>query len=136
MNKSPGNGRELTCRARLIVCVSEPDLPVKATVAMLAKAVFRAEKVSVCGLPAVSVSAEDDAVTPAGKPDICMEALDENPFRGVRLTAVCAVPPGAIEIDAWLNPKEKSGGGAVLCTTRSTVCVSEADVPVRTSVMV
>ena len=136
MNKSPGNGRGLTCRARLIVCVSEPDVPVKATVAIVAKALLGAEKVTVCGLPTVTVSAEDDAVTPAGKPDICTEALDENPFRGVRLTAVCAVPPGAIEIDTGLNAKEKSGGGAVICTARSIVCVSEADVPVRTSVVV
>jgi hypothetical protein len=51
---------------------------------------------------------------------------------------VCAVPPGAIEIDAGLNAKEKSGGegGAVTCTGRSTVCVSEADVAVRTSAVV
>jgi hypothetical protein len=121
-----------------MVCVSEPDVPVKATVAIVAWALLAEEKVTVSGLPAVTVSAEDDAVTPAGKPDICTEALDENPFRGVRLTAVCAVPPGAIEIDAGLNPKEKSGegGAAVICTAKSTVCVREADVPVRSSVVV
>ena len=118
------------------MCVSDPDVPVKARVVIVAKALLAAEKVIVCGLPAVNVGAAGDAVTPAGKPDICTEALDENPFRGVRLTAVCAFPPGAIEIDAGLSPKEKSGGGAVICTARSIVWVSEADVPVRTSVVV
>ena len=68
--------------------MSEPDVPVKATAAVVASAPLAAEKFSVWGLPAVSVNAEDDAVTPAGKPDICTETLEENPFSAVRLTVL------------------------------------------------
>ena len=68
-----------------------------------------AEKLTICGLLADTVSDEVDAVTPAGKPVICTVALDENPFNAVMLTMVCNVAPGAIASDDVLSPREKSG---------------------------
>ena len=71
----------------------------------------------------MKVNAEDDAVAPAGKPDICTETLDENPFNGNRRRVQS-------QRKIW------RGGGAVTCTVRFAVCVSNADVPVRTVVVV
>ena len=51
------------------MCVKEPEVPVKVTVAFELAAVAVTLRVSCCAVPGVSVTFAGDTVTPAGTPD-------------------------------------------------------------------
>jgi len=79
---------ELTVRAMVVVCVSEPEVPVTVTVAVPRVAVLLAVRVNVL-VPVVLVGLKD-AVTPAGNPEAARLTLLANPFVG--LTVIVLVP--------------------------------------------
>jgi hypothetical protein len=52
----------------VVVCVKDPDVPVKVTVAFASAALAAAENEICCGVPGTSVMLVGDTVTPAGTP--------------------------------------------------------------------
>lgn len=125
-------------RARLAVCVSEPEVPLKTTLALPACALLAAVSVKLCGVPGVSEADAGLAVTPAGNPLTATLAVPVKPFTAVAVTWTgCPVPPMVRPRDWGLRASEKSacaGGGAVTVMASETVCVSVPEVPVKVAV--
>jgi hypothetical protein len=67
MEKS-GEGAAI-CTVRSVVCVSEADVPVRTAVTVVAAALLAAVRMTVCGLPALTVYVGAEAVTPTGNPE-------------------------------------------------------------------
>jgi hypothetical protein len=61
-------GGAATVSARVAVWLSEPEVPVKTTLALPGWALLAAVRVTLCGVPGVSESEAGLAVTPAGNP--------------------------------------------------------------------
>ena len=59
-----------TVKARLVVCVREPDVPVKVTVAFAVCALPAALNVTCCEVPGVRFRLAEDTETPTGSPVI------------------------------------------------------------------
>jgi hypothetical protein len=97
--------------------MSDPDVPVSTALAGIAVgcALDAAERVSVCGVPGVSVIVAGDAVTPTGNPDNCTEICDVNPFIAVALNDVVLEEPATMEMDGGDADNEKSGEGGGGC---------------------
>ena len=98
----------VTVRPTVAECVTMPELAVMVTVALAADAPPDAESTTVCGLPpGVRVSADGDAVTPAGSPPI---ATLTGPLKPLMLVAdrvkFCVAPtPTATLLDPRLRLK-------------------------------
>jgi hypothetical protein len=88
--ESVKDGAEVV-RARVVVTVTAPDLPVMVTLYCPRMAELLAVKVTVL-LPFVGFG-EKDAVTPLGRPDAERVTLPVNPFRGVTLMEVVPEVP-------------------------------------------
>ena len=73
---------------------SEPEVPVKATVAFAAVADALAKNANDWGVPGVRVTIEGDVVIPAGRPLACTLICDEKPFEAVAEIETNARPPG------------------------------------------
>lgn len=81
----------LTPRARTVVTIWLPDLPVMVTLYCPTAADVLAVSASVLD-PTVGFG-EKDAVTPLGRPEAERVTLPVNPFRGFTLTLVVLVVP-------------------------------------------
>ena len=74
---------EATVRARVAVWLSTPEVPVNTTFALPAWALLPAVRVTLWGVPGVSVKEVGLAVTPAGKPLNPTLAVPLKPFSAV-----------------------------------------------------
>ena len=82
---------ELTVRARVVVAVRLPEVPVMVTVAAPVVAVALAVNVSTL-VPVVGF-VPNAAVTPLGRPDAARVTLPVNPFRSVTLIVLVPLLP-------------------------------------------
>jgi hypothetical protein len=105
-----------TARLKVVVCVSDPDVPVIVTVALPVAAVLLALRVSV--LDPVVLAGLNDAVTPEGSPDALNATLPLNPFCGEIVSVLVPLEPCAMLNDAGEAAIEKSGAGAVEDTAK------------------
>jgi hypothetical protein len=70
----------ITDNVKLVVWLSEPEVPVRVTVAFPVAADELAEKTSVCDCPGVRVRVEGEVVTPWGRPLACTVISAEKPL--------------------------------------------------------
>jgi hypothetical protein len=124
-------GGSVTVRLMVVVCVSEPDVPVMVTVAAPVVAVLLAVSVSV--LVPVVLAGLNDAVTPLGKPLAARLTLPVKPPVGFTVIVLgtllpCTTPRVLGEADSVKL------GGSVTVRLTVVVCVSEPDVPVMVTV--
>jgi hypothetical protein len=75
-----------TVRAKVAVCVSEPEVPVKTTLAIAAAAVLPALRVTVWGAPGASVTRVGVLVTSAGRPLRATVVVPVKPLSAVAVT--------------------------------------------------
>jgi hypothetical protein len=125
----------LTVRARVVVAVRLPEVPVMVTVVGPPPGAV-AFAVSVNVLDVVELVGLKDAVTPLGRPEARNATVPVKPFVGV--TVMMLVPPAAPGLIVRLlgaSDKVKFGGGV---TVRAivVVCVKLPDVPVMVTVAV
>ena len=83
-----------TVSASEAVCVSEPDVPMKATFAVPVAAEADADRLTCWPVPGERVNVDGVAVTPCGRPArvTCTEPL--NPLAAIAITLTdCAEPP-------------------------------------------
>jgi hypothetical protein len=74
-----------------------------------------AVRLTLCGVPGVSVSVAGCAVTPAGSPVIATDTIPVKPFNPAALTLSCCPAPPAIGVTLeGITDKEKSAAGVVL----------------------
>lgn len=85
---------ELTVRARVVVAVRLPEVPVIVTVELPVVAVLLA--VSVSTLVPVVGFVPNAAVTPLGKPEAARVTLPENPFTSVTVIVLVPLLPWVI----------------------------------------
>lgn len=118
--------------------VSDPDVPVNSTVAVLEGAEDAAARLTGCGVPGTSVNVEGVAVTPGGTPETETWIDPEKPLIAAAETdTICAAPPAVRLMLSRLSESEKSG-------TMTTVTVSASgaewvrvpEVPVNSTVAV
>jgi hypothetical protein len=83
----------ITESAKLVLWFSEPEMPVRVTVAFPGTADELAENVRVCGCPGVTVKVEGDVVTPWGRPLACTVICEEKPLVQVAETDADADSP-------------------------------------------
>ena len=95
---------EFTVRLRVAVCVNEPDVPEKTTLAVPVVAEADAARLTCCPVPGVSVEVDGVAVTPCGRPLSVIWTEPVNPFtaRAVNVTA-CDDPPAVNVAVVGLN---------------------------------
>jgi hypothetical protein len=128
-----GAAAAVTMSATDAVCVLEPELPVKTTVAFAVAAPAPAVKLTCCGLPAVSVRVAGEAVTPDGAPASDTATVPEKPETPTAVTVTaCAAPPAVIVALAGLAVKEKSG----VTDGLAGFCVVELQPTVQTAINV
>jgi hypothetical protein len=127
-----------TVRASVAVWVNVPAVPVITTFTLPAWALLPAVRVTLCGVPGVSVNVAGFAVTPAGKPLTATLTVALKPSSAVADNCTgCPAAPIVRLRDAGLTANEKSacaGGGATTLTANVAVCVSAPEVPVSVTV--
>jgi hypothetical protein len=116
-----------TVSASEVVCVNEPDVPVKTTVAFAAAAPAAAVKLTCWGVPIAKVRVAGEAVTPAGAPANDTVTIPEKPDTpdAVTVTA-CALPPAVRPAVIGLAVIEKSAVAAGFCVTELQPTVQTA----------
>ena len=102
----------LTVSASKVVWVSEPDDPVKETLAVPLTADADAVRLTFWLVPGERTNLDGVAVTPWGKPAIvtCTELLKPLPAIAI-MEMDCAAPPSVMPALASLNWSEKSAEG-------------------------
>ena len=82
---------------------------------MLAAALAAAFRVTICGVPALTLTDAGLAVTPAGSPVIATATVELNPLIAVTLTDTCAdAPPPVSATVAGVTERLKSGAGLLV----------------------
>ena len=104
----------MTDSARLALCESEAEVPVKVTVALADAAFAAAVSVVFCGVPGVRLSVDGLAVTPEGSPLELTVIVPVKPLIAVVLTARFCDEPAVIERLAVESVRVKSGCGTLL----------------------
>jgi hypothetical protein len=114
-----GGGAATTVIATVAVCVRLPEVAVKVAVDVPAAAAAEAVRVRLAAVPAVSVTVEGCAVTPAGKPEIATWTKPENPFCGDASKETVAADPPAVRLtEEGVALNEKSAGAAATVRLR------------------
>lgn len=91
-----------------------PEVPLTATVVVVAVTDEAADTVTVCGVPGATDGLAGETVTPEGSPVICIETLELNPFSAVTDIETVAVFPPAIVRLPGDSESVKSGDGGGL----------------------
>ncbi len=116
-----------------------PEVAVHTTVAVPTAAEAAAVKLTLCGVPGVTVMLEGDIVTPAGNPLTATLTVPEKPFRAVAVKVTgWALPPAVRLRLVTFAEKEKSGGLGLLFVVREndTEWLSAPEVAVHITVVV
>ena len=108
----------MTVNARLAVCESEADVPVRVTVALPLAALAAAIIVVLCGVLGVRLSVGGLAVTPAGSPLGLTVMVPVNPLIAVAFTVKFCVEPAVIERLLEESVRVKSGWGMLFSDER------------------
>lgn len=101
----------MTVNAKLAVCESEADAPVKVMVALPLAAFAAAVNVVLCGVPGVRLSVDGLAVTPAGNPLGLTVIVPLKSLTAVAFTVRLSDEPAMIERLLEESVREKSGCG-------------------------
>jgi len=134
--KSAGGGAAVTTNLIVAVCDNDPDVPVNVIVLELAAALAAALNVTLCGVPALTVSDAGFAVTPAGNPAIATLTAELNPLIALTETeAESPAPPLVIFTVEGLTSSEKSFAAAVTTSVTVAVWLKDPDVPVNVIVL-
>jgi hypothetical protein len=123
--------------ATVIEWVSDPEVPLRVSVALPAAAVDAAVSVTLCAVPGVSVSVAGLAVTPVGSPLIESATFPVKPFAGTAFTLICFPAPPAVRATVAgvaVNEKSVAGAAAEMVAVTATEWVRDPEVPVRVSV--
>jgi hypothetical protein len=136
-----GGGGGAIVRDEEALCVSVPEVPVRAMLAVPATAVEDALMLICMSEPGITERLIGVAVTPAGSEPSVTATVSLKPFTGETPTVnVCATPPGTTVMLAGATSREKSGGvgGSGEATDRDAeaLCVSVPEVPVRATLAV
>jgi hypothetical protein len=137
-------GAPETLRVRIALCVREPDVPTKVTVAgeAVLVAFAAAANVIVCGVPGCRDRVAGLAVTPAGSPLIATLIVPLKLFSAELVSVTCVLAPAASVALVGDTANVKSlpsplGGGttAVAVTVTDTVAFAlrSPEVPTRTT---
>ena len=123
----------VTVRLSVVLCDSEPDVPVIVTVLVPAAAVALAVSVSV--LVDVVLAGLNAAVTPLGRPDADNATLPLKPFTLPTVTvlvplALCAT----LNVDGDADSEKSAVAVVEIVSAIVVVCDSEPDVPVMVTV--
>lgn len=86
------------------LCESVPDVPCNTKVLDALEAPAFAVNVIICGVPGVRVSADCEAVTPAGKPVIVADTWPVKPLKAAAETFICMLDP-AVKLTAEAGPE-------------------------------
>lgn len=130
-----GTAAAFTVRLMVVLCVSEPDVPVIVTVAVPVVAVLLAVNVTV--LLVVVLPGLKDAVTPLGRPEADKLTLPLNPLIGLTVMVLVPLPPCVTETLVGEADSEKSAAaGAVTVRVTVVVWVKLPEVPVMVTVEV
>jgi hypothetical protein len=105
-----GGFTEFTVRVTVVVWVRAPEVPVMVMVDVPTVAVLLAVNVSV--LVPVVLAGLKVAVTPAGRPEAVRLTLPVNPFSGLTVIVLVALPPWVTETLLGDADSEKSGVAA------------------------
>ena len=132
---------EFTISDIVVLCVSDPEVPVTVTVAVPVVAVAEAVKVSVeVALPlagGVTGLLENAAVTPLGSPEALNVVAELKLFWLVTVNVLVPLPPCVTTTEEGEAPMVKFGCAAVFTVRLMVVvCVVEPDVPVIVTVVV
>ncbi len=119
-----GGGAATTVIATVAVCVRLPEVAVKVAVDVPAAAAAEAVKVRLAAVPAVNITGDGCAVTPAGKPEIATCTEPEKPFCGDASRDTDAGDPPALRLtEEGVALNEKSAGAAAATVRLRDACV-------------
>jgi hypothetical protein len=132
---------EFTVSEIVVLCVSDPEVPVTVTIAVPVVAVADAVNVSVeVALPlagGVTGLVENPAVTPLGSPDALRLVAELKLFWLVMVTVLVPLPPCVTTTEEGAAPIVKFGCAAVFTVRLMVVvCVVDPEVPVIVTVAV